>query len=149
MFEIVRRAGSELSAEDLHRLLYLRIGVLVVEQGLAYADVDGLDLLPSTVHFWTSAGPEATSCLRIVVDGSDLRVGRVCTSRDHRRQGLSVSLLRASVAAFPKRKLIVDGQTRIADLYRQVGFSVDGEEFLENGIPHLHMRRDPSSSGPK
>lgn len=46
----------ELTPLRLHGILRLRSDVFVVEQQCAYADMDGLDADPETVHLWIEEG---------------------------------------------------------------------------------------------
>ena len=39
------------------------------------------------------------------------------------------------------RDVVLDAQSPLADWYAGFGFEVTGPEFLEDGIPHLPMRR--------
>ena len=43
-------------------------------------------------------------------------------------------------AGVPGRDVVLDAQTPLAGWYASLGFAVDGEEFLEDGIPHVPMR---------
>ncbi len=52
----------------------------------------------------------------------------------------SLSLLLPSFAC-PDRDVVLDAQSPLAGWYAGHGFAVDGTEFLEDGIPHLPMRR--------
>lgn len=134
--------GSELSAAELYALLSLRVGVFVLEQRIVYPDIDGLDLLPSTYHFWLEEGAEVRSCLRVSVEGDDHRIGRVCTKPEHRGEGLSRALIGAAIAAFGDRPLVLDAQSHLVDFYRQFDFVVSGPVFLDDGVPHTPMRRE-------
>ena len=39
------------------------------------------------------------------------------------------------------RDVVLDAQSPLAGWYASFGFEVTGAEFLEDGIPHLPMRR--------
>ena len=39
------------------------------------------------------------------------------------------------------RDVVLDAQAPLAGWYGSLGFVADGEEFLEDGIPHVPMRR--------
>ena len=43
---------------------------------------------------------------------------------------------------------MLDAQSPLAGWYATFGFTVDGPEFLEDGIPHVPMRRVGSSQEP-
>ncbi|MFM9034516.1 MAG: GNAT family N-acetyltransferase [Mycobacterium sp.] len=141
-----RCAGAELDAAVLHALLELRVGVFVVEQACPYQEVDGRDLEPQTRHFWLEgAGGEVISTLRLMTDSpgvsSPLRIGRVCTRAGHRGRGHSGRLLQAALAEVGQRPCRISAQTYLSGMYARHGFVADGEEFVEDGIPHVPMLR--------
>jgi len=37
--------------------------------------------------------------------------------------------------------VVLDSQTYAAGFYRKYGFVEDGDEYVEDGIPHVPMRR--------
>ena len=40
----------------------------------------------------------------------------------------------------PDRDVVLDAQSPLVGWYENFGFEVTGQEFLEDGIPHLPMR---------
>jgi ElaA protein len=143
-----RAYTADLDAVDLYRLLRLRLDVFVVEQQCAYAELDGRDLETTTRHFWIdSGGGHVLGYLRVLEepDGT-FRIGRVCTAKDARGTGLGRKLMRAAVAEVHRAPAMLSAQTYALDFYRSFGFAEVGEEYLEDGIPHVDMRRDPRST---
>jgi ElaA protein len=69
------------------------------------------------------------------------RIGRVCVARAARRQGHAATLLAAALSEIGERESVLDAQTYATDLYTRAGFVQDGPEFVEDGIPHIPMRR--------
>ena len=47
----------------------------------------------------------------------------------------------AALEACPGRPAVLGAQSPLVGWYNKFGFAVDGEEFLEDGIPHVPMRR--------
>jgi ElaA protein len=145
---VLRRAASdELDAATLYALLRLRVEVFIVEQACPYPELDGRDLDPATVHFWlTPHGAPTTvlSYLRLVTDGDRYRIGRMCTARSVRGAGLAGVLMQAAVDEVDGAVCVLDAQSHLAGFYATYGFRTVGEEFLEDGIPHVPMRREPS-----
>lgn len=141
-----RAYTADLDAEDLYRVLRLRVDVFVVEQNCAYAELDGRDLETSTRHFWIDASDEhVLGYLRLLEEPDGLfRIGRVCTASDARGMGLGRKLMRAAVAEVRQSPVVLSGQTYALEFYRSFGFVPTGEEYAEDGIPHVEMRRDPS-----
>ena len=131
----------------MHDLLRLRVDVFVVEQECAYPEIDGRDLEPGTEHWWTADDAGPTSYLRLLAepDGSG-RVGRVVTRADARGQGLGGLLMDRVVSEHGQRPLVLDAQTYVQKLYAARGFEIVGAEYLDDGIPHVPMRREPAAS---
>ncbi|RCW39800.1 ElaA protein [Halopolyspora algeriensis] len=140
-----RAYTADLDAVDLYRMLRLRVDVFVVEQQCPYAELDGLDLDPSTRHLWIdSADGRVLGYLRLLegVDGT-FRIGRVCTARSGRGMGLGKKLMRTAVAEVRRAPVMLSAQTYAVGFYRLFGFVESGAEYDEDGIPHIDMHRNP------
>lgn len=136
--------AADLTTSQLYALLKLRGEVFVVEQNSLYLDLDGRDLEPSTRHFWLetdgSLAPVAYLRLLEEPDGS-FRIGRVVTARAARGCGFSRRLMEAALVDVGNAPCVLDAQVYVADFYASFGFEPEGSEFIEDGIPHLRMRR--------
>lgn len=142
MSEAVSSAsGGALTARQLHDLLNLRVDVFVVEQECPYHEVDGRDLEPGTDHLWVEAGDGVAACLRIVTEGEHRRIGRVATRPDQRGRGLAARLVAAALDR-TTGPVALDAQSYLEDWYAAFGFVRVGDEFVEDGIPHVPMRLD-------
>ncbi len=140
--ELHDRSFSELTPQELHDIVRLRIDVFVVEQGCAYPELDGRDPEPTTRHVW-SAGADGPLCyLRLVrePDGSTT-IGRIVARPEHRGEGRSAPLIEHALATSPGPHHM-KAQSRLRGWYERFGFEVVGDEFVEDGIPHVPMRRD-------
>jgi ElaA protein len=133
---------ADLDAPTLYALLRLRVDVFVVEQQCAYPELDGRDLSPSTVHVWLADGPLCAAYLRVLAepDGT-ARIGRVCTASSYRGRGLSARLVAAALELIGDRPCVLDAQSYLVGFYSRFGFTASGPEFMEDGIPHVPMRR--------
>ncbi len=138
----------DLGVPTAYALLALRVDVFVVEQDCPYPELDGRDLEPGARHLLlvdtdTDVVAASLRCLDDEVDGTPVRrVGRVVTHPDHRGLGLARWLL-DHVTASHDRPVILDAQTHLRDWYAAAGFRVVGPGWVEDGIPHVPMRRDP------
>jgi len=143
---VQRSAWTALDPRTLHDLVRLRVDVFVVEQGCCYPELDGRDVDPGTEHWWTADDHGPTSYLRVLAepDGS-ARVGRVVTRLDARGRGLGGRLMDEVLAVHGHRPIVLDAQVYVQDLYAARGFAVTGPEYLDDGIPHVPMRRAVSS----
>ncbi|WP_424325402.1 GNAT family N-acetyltransferase [Gordonia sp. (in: high G+C Gram-positive bacteria)] len=145
----VHSAGlADMDPLVLHDLIRLRIDTFVVEQDCAYAELDGLDVDPTTTHLWcVDADGRVTATLRILNpdDGDSAeepRIGRVCVRRDMRGTGLIQAMMDAAVAVLGDRSSILYAQKHLVGMYEKWGYRAYGSEFVENGIVHVPMRRD-------
>jgi ElaA protein len=148
MIEVIKHGRfAELDGRTVFDIARLRQAVFVVEQECAYPDLDDLDVDPETVHFWAEGtdGGGAAACLRVLRDGEAAGgwvIGRVCCAKDRRGTGLSARLMEAAMTWLgPEAEVRLGAQTYAAGFYRRFGFVEYGEEYIEDGIAHIPMRR--------
>ncbi|MGH8967001.1 MAG: GNAT family N-acetyltransferase [Actinomycetes bacterium] len=133
---------EELDPRTAYRLWQLRESVFVVEQQCAYAELDGRDLEPGTLHVWVQDGSAPVAYLRIVEDGSGpVRIGRVLVATSARGRGLAEVMMQRALEEIGARDSVLAAQAYLADWYRKYGYQQTGPEFLDDGIPHIPMRR--------
>jgi ElaA protein len=130
-----------LDARTAYDVWRLRQDVFVVEQECPYRDLDGRDLEGGTRHVLLRDGDELLGYARVLDDGDVWRIGRVVLARRARGRGLADPLLETALQVCPDRPIVMDAQTPLRAWYERFGFEVSGEEFLDDGIPHLPMRR--------
>jgi ElaA protein len=137
--------GTELTAQQLHDILKLRVDVFVVEQQCAYPEIDGRDLLPGTHHLWIedtrSAEPGIQAYLRILTEPDQLRIGRVVTAAAARGRGLAAHLMKNALEIVGDTDSVLDAQTYVQGFYEKFGYVAEGPEYVEDGIPHRTMCR--------
>lgn len=147
---VISKGFDELTTRELYAILRLRCDVFVVEQECAYPELDGRDTEPGTTHHWIADGaddgdgverPAIAAYLRALTepDGTT-RVGRVVTAPSARGRGLAAALVDhvGNAIAGP---IVLAAQSHLADWYLRLGYTIDGAEFVEDGIPHVPMRR--------
>jgi ElaA protein len=142
-------AGTELDAPTLYDVLALRSAVFVVEQECAYQDPDGRDLLEGTRHLIGRQGVVAAYA-RMLAPDTDLpvpRIGRVIVTRPARGQHLGRRLIERALSSCEEhwsgKPIELGGQAHLVDFYRSFGFVPIGAPYVEDGIPHQWMRREP------
>jgi ElaA protein len=145
---VIQAAGpASVPPTVLYRILRLRCEVFVVEQACAYLDLDGRDLEPATVHVWADPDPAAetvAAALRVLAEpGDGRRIGRVATAPGWRRKGLAAALMDHALGLCGDAPVVLDAQAHLAGWYERLGFERSGAEFVEDGIPHVPMRRRP------
>ncbi|QUQ71566.1 GNAT family N-acetyltransferase [Kutzneria sp. CA-103260] len=138
-----RAWAADLTPAQLYDLLRLRTDIFVVEQKCPYPELDGRDLEPGTRHFWLADDEgRVLATLRLLEDsGGEFRIGRVCTAANARGNGLSGRLMEAVVAEVGSAPSVLDAQVEVKAFYARYGYVEQGEEFVEDGIPHITMRR--------
>jgi ElaA protein len=141
------RTWAALTRDELHAILRLRAEVFVVEQRCAYQDVDGLD--PQAQHLWqtTDGGDLAPRAYARVfaagVRGPDAVIGRVAVAPAARGHGTGAALMRQAIAACGDAAISISAQAYLEHFYAELGFARTSADYLEDGIPHLAMRRAP------
>ncbi|MCL9655957.1 GNAT family N-acetyltransferase [Pseudomonas protegens] len=146
--EWVCKHHTDLGKEQLYAILQLRTEVFVVEQKCPYQEVDGRDLEGDTCHLMAWDDDRLLAYLRLldpISQGGDVVIGRVVIAEQARGQGLGHALmeqaLKQAQRQWPETPIYLSAQAHLQDYYGRYGFIVAGEEYLEDGIPHIGMRR--------
>jgi ElaA protein len=132
---------ADLDAATAYAIWRLRQDVFVVEQACPYPDLDGRDTEPGAVHVVMREDHDVIGYARVLDDEEEWRIGRVVLAPIARGRGLADRLMTVALDACPDRPVVLDAQRPLVGWYAGFGFAVDGDEFLEDGIPHVPMRR--------
>lgn len=134
----------EIDPLTLYRILALRSEVFVVEQDCVYLDADGRDAEFDARQLWIENRDGLVLATLRVLGESDgtVRIGRVATARVARGRGLAAALMARALEVSADRAVVLHAQSHLEHWYVRFGFVRDGADFLEDGIPHLPMRRD-------
>ena len=132
----------------VYAALRLRAEVFVVEQQCAYADVDGRDLAEGVLHLLAWRDADLLACARLLPPGMTFAaasIGRVVVAPSARGQGLAHALMQRAIDAcstvWPESDILLSAQAHLQDFYAAHGFVACSERYLEDGIPHVDMRR--------
>ncbi len=130
--------------QDIAACQRLRRVVFIEEQGVSEADeVDGLD--GSAIHLLAFVGEVPVGTARLLIKGATGKIGRVCVLPAARGTGLGAALIQSALDALRGQPGVTEAtlgsQSHATGFYEKLGFVVEGEEFLDAGIPHRHMRR--------
>jgi ElaA protein len=144
---------DELSPRDLHDILRLRSEVFVVEQACLFLEIDGRDPEPAARHLWLRDDTGALAgAARLLHEGGDTwSIGRVVTRPDLRSRGIAARLLTEAIGeadALGATAIDLGAQAHLASWYARFGFEVCGAEYVEDGIPHVPMRRPAAAAAP-
>lgn len=137
---------SELSLNEFHDIIALRIKVFVIEQNCPYQDLDGLD--KECYHLLTTNEKnEVVGTARIIPPGllyPDAGIGRIVLDESARGANNGHLLMKYSMqfifTKFGQVDMKLSAQKHLEKFYNQHGFISTGKEYLEDGIPHVEMR---------
>lgn len=140
--------AADLDVPTLYDALVLRAEVFVVEQECAYLDLDGLDLLAGTRHLLAHDPDGAlVAYARVLAPDASYdvpRIGRVIVAERGRGRRLGRELMERALQVcaddHPGLAVELGGQAHLQAFYESLGF-VPGEPYVEDGIPHVWMRR--------
>jgi ElaA protein len=138
---------AELTPFEVYGLCRLRVDVFVVEQDCPYPELDGRDVEPATLHLWLESGGEIAATIRLLDDGASRAIGRVATAAPFRGQGLAARLIEEGIARCGDVPVTLGAQAHLEGWYERFGFRRSGPGYVEDGIPHVPMRREPAVSG--
>ena len=144
--ELKIKCFSELSAREVYHLMQARSEVFFLEQHITVEDADEVDF--DAVHLWLEEAGEVVGLLRIlppeVTDDGAPSIGRVLVRQSWRRQGLCRQLMHEAIAYirahWPGQEIHISAQRYLVDFYRELGFEITSEVYLEAGIEHQSMR---------
>ncbi|WP_394974443.1 GNAT family N-acetyltransferase [uncultured Croceitalea sp.] len=137
---------QELTREDLYELLRLRTEVFVVEQDCVYQDIDNKD--QKAIHVIGTKENQIVAYTRVFKSGDyfdNPSIGRVVVDKSNRKHGYGKDIMLASIEAienlFGKNNIELSAQVYLKNFYNDLNFKEKGEEYLEDGIPHIRMIR--------
>ncbi|GAB3197915.1 GNAT family N-acetyltransferase [Geodermatophilus arenarius] len=135
---------AELTPFEVYALCRLRVDVFVVEQECPYPELDGRDTEPATRHLWFEEDGEVLATIRVLDDGASRAIGRVATAASARGRGLAARLIEAGIELCAGAPITLGAQAHLQGWYERFGFRLSGPGYVEDGIPHVPMRREPA-----
>jgi len=141
---------KDLSLEEFHNILQLRINIFVVEQDCPYPELDGKDF--KALHFFAVADENSTQIIaytRLFAPGAyyeSAAIGRVVVHQEFRGRSIGDVLIEKSIQKieeqFQTSTIKIGAQTYLKNFYEKHGFRKVGKDYIEDGIPHIYMVRD-------
>jgi ElaA protein len=137
-----------LSLVKLYKIMAARQEVFIVGQGLNCIDCDGDDLRAWHLAGWDEG--ELVAYLRVLPPGvrnEFFMIGRVLTRPHVRRLGYGKRIMQISEREIQKRwpssscTIAMDAQHYLLSFYQHLGFVAEGGVFLEEGLPHIFMKK--------
>jgi len=141
---------QELTGDQLFELLQLRVEVFVVEQHCAYSELDVFDPHAGTRHLsGRDERGQLIAYARIFPPGlkyAEASLGRFVVKRDARGKGVGHELLYTALDVmekeWPRNAVRIHAQEYLQQFYARYGFTRISDVYLEDGIPHVEMRRE-------
>jgi ElaA protein len=142
----------DLSLNEFHDIIALRMAAFVVEQDCPYQDLDGKD--KKSYHLICRNGKgDIVATARILPPGLSYEdaaaVGRVVLEDEIRGYGHGHELMDRCIAfcgiEFGNSKIRISAQKHLEKYYEKHEFLTTGKEYLEDGIPHVEMLYTPKN----
>ncbi len=138
--EITHTMGDQ----DLGHAIDIRRRVFIDEQGVTEdEEMDGLD--GQSRHYVAWLGGEAVATARVrTLDGGTAKIERMAVLAHHRRRGIGAKLMARIIddaRAWGMASATLSAQCRVEDFYRDLGFTPEGEVFMDARIRHIRMVR--------
>lgn len=147
MLDIKVKKFKDLTTQEVYDILQLRSEVFVVEQDCVYQDIDGKD--QKALHVIGYKNNRVVAYTRIFKPGDYFNlasIGRVVVSQKERDNKYGYFIMKASINAveelFKVSTIKISAQCYLKHFYGNLEFKQIGEEYLEDGIPHIAMIKE-------
>lgn len=129
--------GRELSDDEV----MIRTEVFMEEQGFVneFDDIDS-----SSVHIVLYVNGEPAGVCRLIPGEEAFTIGRVAVRKAYRGRSLGTEIMReAERQAFSMGAEAVElsAQVRAKHFYESCGYAAYGDEYPDEGVPHVMMRK--------
>lgn len=132
---------------SLYRILQLRTETFVVEQNGVYQDMDNKDFL--AIHLQGFINDELVAYCRMFKSGDyfdKASIGRVIVASPYQKKGYGHLLMDKSIEIMSQllneNVITISAQAHLQAFYEAHGFKKIGEQYLEEGIPHVKMIKE-------
>lgn len=136
---------QDLTVDEFHDILQLRINVFIVEQNCPYPELDDKDKIAFHL-FGINKENKMIAYTRIFKPGDyykEAAFGRVAVHQDYRNQNIGFQLVEQTIIEihklFGNTNIKIGAQTYLNNFYQSFGFHQVGDDYIEDGIPHIHM----------
>lgn len=137
---------NELTLHEFYDIAALRCKVFIMEQNCLYKDLDGVDKVSHHIYF-QNANNEMIATARIIPPNVSYpnmaSIGRVLVDIDYRKHNIGREMMEKTIAftknQYPNIPIKIGAQQYLEKFYSSLGFVSNGNYYLEDDIPHLHM----------
>jgi len=147
MLQVFTKSFSELNTKELYAILQLRSEVFVVEQNCVYQDIDDKD--QKALHVIGIKKNKIIGYARIFKPGDYFEkasIGRVVVAKNERSNKYGHVIMKDAINAvkeyFNETIIKISAQLYLKKFYETHNFKKVGEEYLEDGIPHIGMLKN-------
>ena len=135
---------QDLSNTEIYQILRLRSEVFVVEQECIYQDIDNKE--KKAVHIFLKEKNEIIAYSRVFKEKEYFEnpsIGRVVVANKRRMYGVGKKIMNISIDYIKQnikaKSIEISAQKYLKKFYSNLGFIQEGDEYLEDNIPHLRM----------
>lgn len=137
---------EELDIHQLYEILYLRSEVFVFEQNCPYLDPDKKD--QKAIHLLGYNEGELVAYCRLFAPKDyfdEASIGRVVVAQRCRKYGFGHQLMEKAISLteelLSESVITISAQLYLKQFYESHGFVQISDQYLEDDIPHIRMRR--------
>ena len=137
---------EELTINQLYEILHLRCKIFVVEQDAPYLDMDYKD--QKALHLQGYVNGKLVAYCRLFKAGDyfeEACIGRVIVDDEYRKHGYGHQLMAKALdieySVLGEIKITISAQLYLKRFYESHGFNQTSDVYLEDGIPHIQMKK--------
>lgn len=134
-----------LTPSELYGILALRSEVFVVEQTCIYQDIDGKD--EKAMHLFATENGAIVAYARLFKAGDyfdEASIGRVIVHPQYRGKDWGHQLMKKALQYMDQNhygSIHISAQKYLENFYKSHQFKTVSSEYLEDGIPHIGMKK--------
>ena len=133
------------AAQDIEACFRIRAEVFIIEQRVP-VNLERDEHDSEALHFIALADGQPVGTARAVIwdNGTSAKIGRVAVRRSNRGFGIGkllISAIEETADLAHVHHFLLDAQTHALQFYARLGYQAYGEEFMDAGIPHRHMKK--------
>jgi predicted GNAT family N-acyltransferase len=128
---------------EVEEAMELRRRVFFNEQGVSpEADLDGLD--PGATQLVAVRRGSVVATCRLRFPRGQCKLERMAVEQNLRRTGIGTDLIAEAEREAQRQgatEVLLHAQRQVEEFYAACGYRAEGDTFLEEGIPHVQMRK--------
>ncbi|MBN1501981.1 GNAT family N-acetyltransferase [Candidatus Woesearchaeota archaeon] len=133
---------SELTLEQLYKILKLRYGVFVREQQSIYDEFDEMDY--NAIHIFLEEKKKIVAYLRVYKKSDKTAcLGRAAVDKEHRKKGIGKEIVKHGLNYiknnFKAEKTEISAQDYLQKFYESFGFKRISDVYDDCGVEHIDM----------